>query len=636
MFSSCRKHQRTQGHIQATDLFDKKRADGLLPELEPITNLVVKEEMMMEGSETRSEDSLPAMDSSSSSVHEEEAVLDATKSSPKRKQSHPQQMKGDEEEQENIQPREELLLSNMEYNTATRRYDCRQCDFSSVEHSVTRDHVDQDHMRETAELQCKECMITFTKPFNLKIHNRKHETSSQFLPCEFCEQVFKVPNKLIKHMEGVHAVCPACGEKNQDKAELLEHMEKVHNEVRRGFHVNIQHLSNISSLLPAKHRFDIDSRHAKMRKLDTLAEYIRAKQLQNAHGTNAVNGNDKAPPSPLQEPPVFRKKNDLTILRNQMKEEQLRHHYAKPGIESLVSQLNNRTHGPSPIAMSENNNILSSLSKMSAHPSSLGKMQSEQPTFISKIQDHPSAIAKMSEHSDREFYQQTDVPEHEELTPPCSPPPSDARYTSNVILINNNPTACPPDDANETGLDLTLKKERHDETAAEAGAAKSEGRSEEYFPGRVITPTFPYIVPSLPFLSRMPIPPLQHPNNSFTEHLFKLASISRPPSHPAAPQDLSKPAANPSPSPVPTTSSHHNNVLSAMLAHRPPVPTSVFPVFGGTIPASMFPQHPLPLRVEENASSPVTSIGNYLQCHFPAFDCVPLPLQHHRHSSSVQ
>merc|ERR1711860_337011 len=104
------------------------------------------------------------------------------------------------------------------------------------------EHVREEHLNERCEekLKCKECQITFSKEFNLKIHNRKHATSSQFLPCDFCEQVFKVPNKLIKHMEGVHSVCPTCGDRQDDKASLLRHQEDVHNEQKmRGFHSNL-------------------------------------------------------------------------------------------------------------------------------------------------------------------------------------------------------------------------------------------------------------------------------------------------------------------------------------------------------------------------------------------------------------
>ncbi len=166
-------------------------------------------------------------------------------------------------------------------------------------------------------------------------------------------------------------------------------------------------------------------------------------------------------------------------------------------------------------------------------------------------------------------------------------------------------------------------------TAAAVTAAEDFYRSR---PAALIAASqFPYIVPSLPFLSRMPMSPLQqHTTNtssSFTEHLFKLASISRPmqvvhaaaaanPSAAAA-QDLSAPLgvalSSPSPSGGPPPPSHHpHTVLSAMLGHhhRPvPVPGSVFPVFGSSLPTSMFPQHPLPPRSEERPSSPITSTG---------------------------
>ena len=592
-----RKHQRTQGHIQASELFEKKRAEGLVGDMEPLLH---KEEML-EGSETRSEDSSPLVGSSSSSVNEDESAhgMDISKSSPKRKQMHPMKMEDgemeeEEEEYEQLSPREESIRSNIEYNTMSHTYDCRQCVFSSVDHAATREHVTQDHLRESAELQCKECLITFTKPFNLQIHNRKHETNSQFLPCDYCEQVFKVPNKLIKHMEGVHCVCPSCGVRCEDKSSLVNHMEQVHNEVRRGIHINIQHLSNLSALLPVKHRFDIDSRHAKMRKLDTLTEHIRAKQLLNSNGNHFMNGNEKPLPPPSE--PVFRKKNDLNLLREK---EDLAVYTSRTGLDSLVTQLN-RVH--SPLVKSENNNILSSLSKMSTDPR-LYHQHRQQPEL---------------------------PPQHDELTPPCSPPPSDARITSNVILINNNPT-CESEDSNEVGLDLTLKKERREEREdieerearddrddrdgrADSAERHPEERSEEYFRGRIITPSFPYIVPSLPFL-RMPLAPVQPQNNSFTEHLFKLASISRPPSS-NTPQDLSKPAVHVNPPPPPPG----HNVISAMLAHRPPVPTSVFPVFGGPIPASMFPQHPLPPRTDESNGS-ISSLGRqHISSSQPGFN----------------
>ena len=435
-------------------------------------------------------------------------------------------------------------------------------------------------------------MVTFTKPFNLKIHIRKHETSSQFLPCEYCEQVFKVPNKLIKHMEGVHNVCPTCGDKNTDKAALQDHMEKVHNESKQrgsgGVHSNLQHLSNLTSLFPARPRADMEERHAKMRKLDSLAEHIRAKQLQNASqtGTNVINGNDKCPPSLI--PPE--------IVINRRKSEMRPDHFPfpRPGLESLVNQLN-KIQGQS--LKSENNNILSSLSK--------------------PLTEYQSSAALRSHE-----YQTSD-----HSSPPVSPPHSspDTAFTkiapnSSFVLNNNSSISEHSESDNKNGLDLRIKKEnKSDENEVSTTADTADRPDADAFKPRQMIPTsFPYIVPTLPFLTagRMPPPP-----SSFTEHLFKLASITRPPVTGLA-QDLSKSVAAP----------HQASVLSAMLGHAaagaqcraaaatPPVP-SVFPVFPGGIPASMFPQHPLPPPGEERSSSPA-SIGEIF-INFATRHCAP-------------
>ena len=467
-----------------------------------------------------------------------------------------------------LNPRDAQINLNIEFNSQTHGYDCRQCDFSTHEHAVMKDHVLRDHLREKADLQCKECMVTFTKPFNLKIHIRKHETSSQFLPCEYCEQVFKVPNKLIKHMEGVHNVCPTCGEKNSDKASLQEHMEKVHNETKKGVHANLQHLSSLTSLFPAKQRvaMDLDNRHAKMRKLDSLAEHIRAKQLQNATGTNVINGNDK--PCSVLPPEMIlkRPKSDISTVQTLLgKRPDYPFPYVRPGLESLVNQLS-KINGQ-PLIKSENNNILSSLTKMTEF-----QHGAPPPRYASE-------------------------PVHAPVTPPVSPPHStpDSSFrivSNNTFVLNNNPVSEESEDSNETGLDLTVKKEpKSDENEVSTTADTQQEAEPPFKPSHLIPTSFPIpLVPTLPFLTNR-----IHHNNSFTEQLFKLASISRPPASLSAQPELPKP---------PTTSlANHPNVLSAMLGHNAPVP-SVFPVFPGGIPASMFPQHPLPPPGEERSHSP--------------------------------
>ena len=579
------KHQRTQGHIQATELYEKRKAEGLISGEEG-----KKEELVSggsSGSSPRSEDSRQGGDSSSGPEEEtgRMEVVSSAGTSPQHKTS-PMQFSppaGNEANERQLS-RDQQICMNIEYNNITHGYECRQCDFGTHDHAMMKEHVATDHLREKADLQCKECMVTFTKPFNLKIHIRKHETSSQFLPCEYCEQVFKVPNKLIKHMEGVHSVCPTCGEKNADKAGLLEHLEMAHGEPRRNPSA-LGHLGGMAKPRGVSPHNEMDNRHAKMRKLDSLADHIRAKQLQAATvGTNHINGNTDKPGHALALD--RRRKSEMPGMPG-ARQGPLTPLF-RPGLEHLVTQLNkmhDKMNGQ-PMIKSENNNILSSLSKMSEFP------QHWRP--------HSLERATPPHHQIRPA----------DLTPPVSPPPTE-HSASGPVLINNNqepsdeePEYC----SDEKGLDLTVKREPKVEEEADQPAARppTGDREEAYRPGPVTTSqpilphSFPYMVPNLPFLSRMPLAPIPHHNASFTEHLFKLASISRPPSMPppSAPQDLSKPP------------SHPGTVLSAMLGHhRPPGPPGAqAPVFPGfpsglqPLPASMFPQHPLPPGLPRDTS----------------------------------
>lgn len=628
------KHQRTQGHIQATELYEKRKAEDMLQIKGEVAGGVMsigtgtKELEVDSQSETRSEDSLPPADSSTPGSaspmggdlgEEIKNVTELFKSSPKRKQGHPQyspqQYREDSESPDQPSSGEAQVSLNIEYNSLTHGYDCRQCDFSSHDHSLMKEHVQADHLRLVADLQCKECMVTFTKPFNLKIHLRKHQTSSQFLPCEYCEQVFKVPNKLIKHMEGVHCVCPTCGEKNSDKVGLQEHMEQSHNEPKKitllGGQLPVSPTSHIVGQLKVRpagqlqqQGQDMDNRHAKMRKLDSLAEHIRAKQMQLATthtATNLVNGNtDK--PNPLPQFVARRRKSEMPAVRALLDKRPL-DQFFRPGLENLVNQLNRMNNQPA-MLKSENNNILSSLSKMTEFPRHFPQYPSSDREDLSPHHHQPAPHPAPA------------------LTPPVSPPHSTADSSLTMItkrenfesMINNNQAIDSKDDSYETGLDLTVKKEpksNENEVTTTASQGEPPPAEEQLYHGHhLIAPSFPYNLPTLPFLTRMPLAPLPHHNPSFTEHLFKLATISRPQTLPTQPspnqaQDLTKQ----------NVVSTHRTVLSAMLGgptqpaapvsgSRIPVQGPVFPVFPGGIPASMFPQHPLPQSAEERPLSP--------------------------------
>ena len=212
-------------------------------------------------------------------------------------------------------------------------------------------------------------------------------------------------------------------------------MEKIHNEPKKGIHANLQHLSNLTSLLPCKPRTDVDNRHAKMRKLDSLAEHIRAKQLQNANGTNVINGNDK-PASPIDSQLVVRRrKSDMPAVRALLDKRPEHFPLFRPGLESLVNQLNKMNSQP--VIKSENNNILSSLSKMTEFPHQF-------PRYPAEHEPQQNSDAHIARHPS-------------DLTPPVSPPHSaDSSFTritpqNSFVGLNNNPATDDSEDSNETG-----------------------------------------------------------------------------------------------------------------------------------------------------------------------------------------
>ena len=641
------KHQKTQGHIQATEIYEKKKREGL------VTN---EDTALSSGSSSGKgsgspginlrPDSVKSVDSngssalslvgadstisptslgSSSNLHDSSGFspLSSTsgfhvrpKSSPKRKQAKPSQLLVSENNNEDLrdvhqseaelqepadsassasagtteQPdcrvstSDDKLNAFIDYNDVSHGYDCNQCTFASHDLSLMKDHVRDEHMAIEREdkLKCRECQITFSKEFNLRIHNRKHATSSQFLPCDFCEQVFKVPNKLIKHMEAVHSVCPTCGDRQEDKASLLRHLEDVHDEVgssRKGFHANLLQFS------PLMNTMSLENRMAKKRKVDSLAEVIRQKQemkskesISPTAGSAATEESTAAseagsgtassanPTSVIQLPHKHRRKISRSPDSRQ----------PQTSITDAISAslLNLQPQPLSKISpellhhkRSENNNVLSSLHANLKHmlPPSI------------KLPTKPVAG----------------------LTPPSSPPPpgSQIRGEVSVTIVGAQPSEDENSDneAENAGLDLSITKRRSSESEQEVTTTNRTHithvtpASDFYSRLALAPPPHPHPPPPphpphhslpapphhLPFPFLPPIPPGADP--SLAEHLLKLASLQQRVGG-VMPPDLPKP---------PTSSPY--TVLSAMLGHHPPPPTphhypTVFPGMPSVFP----------------------------------------------------
>lgn len=285
------KHQKTQGHIQATEIYEKKKREGLL--LSPSNQSESGHDSSSNSSISNGKSplNLPLRPDSVNSNSGLSLLADSSmtllnkSSSPKRKQAKPSQLlvsDNNNDQEDLVSTSDDKLNAFIDYNDLNHGYDCNQCTFASHDLSTIKDHVRDEHLALEGEekLKCRECQITFSKEFNLRIHNRKHETSSQFLPCDYCEQVFKVPNKLIKHMEAVHSVCPTCGEKQEDKASLVRHLDEAHDQRPKvGFHANLMQFTPLMSHLSSP-TISLENRMAKKRKVDSLAEVIRQKQEQ--------------------------------------------------------------------------------------------------------------------------------------------------------------------------------------------------------------------------------------------------------------------------------------------------------------------------------------------------------------------
>ena len=695
------KHQKTQGHLQATDVFEKKKRDGLIsPDTPVVEAMITKKHGDEERESIKSEDSLSASNSSLTSNNglgphsnlrsptptTAESVQYATpsstitslvrngaddenspsptissrsdsrcKSSPRRKQYRPQHhlaqqdesgADGDDDEAGEEEDEEELDVVTMaeadtsddavrafiDYNDTTHGYDCRQCAFASHDLSIIKDHVKDEHMTIREEkFRCQECQISFSKEFNLRIHNRKHETSSQFLPCDHCEQVFKVPNKLIKHMEGVHSVCPTCGEKQEDKATLIRHLEDAHNENRsKGFHTNLMqftpltHLTSPTSLKSVENASE--NRAEKRRKVDSLAETILQKK-QSSMLTNVMNGNETK--SSFGSYPFGndisshlhkrRKMGSLSPIRRNRENSGLPTLPLHPslmhlqpelprhpeGINALVNHLTSKMN-PSPYQKNENNNVLSMA------PNSL-----KLPPTIRLPTQPVSGLTPPSSPSPRSTNEMNGHHIHQ---------PGRIRGEVSVTIVHNqngqHSDDSGEDDSEEPGcLDLSIGKRRRDSSQDEEDhhinttgnilPPSREQLAELYsrLPfgaggiqgGNSTFPPFP-----LPLIGGVIPPPPPGTDPALTEHILKLtAGLQRPQlsnlptrnlQHPLPPPPLSQAPGAVVPSlPLGTSgiappqgaqpsslSSPYTNVLSAMLGHVPV--GSLQPAFPGLLP----------------------------------------------------
>ena len=656
------KHQKTQGHLQATEIWEKKRRDGLInddedddvisdaaaaaaaPKRGPHPRSNVDKDDKSNDSMSNSGNSSVYSENPSNVHHGMSSPMSSTtlnsnagvggrsrhKSSPKRKILMPQQVvqteddENDEDDEDcvdddDIRARssspirrapadtsDDKVLSLIEYNDVTHGYDCSQCDFASHDLSLIKDHARDEHMSSSEDrLRCQACQMTFSKEFNLRIHIRKHETGSQFLPCDHCEQVFKVPNKLIKHMEAVHCICPTCGDRQDDKASLVRHLENSHGEQRisRGFHTNLLQFTPLAQLTakpptstPNPSPYSLENRAAKMRKVDTLAETIRQKKQQLTNNnlvSNVCNGNSKLPPSMT---PPRKRKLDIPMLSSGKT-------FSTPQKSPTELIANMLQLQPQPLSQLQG-------SKMSPIPADLlGRSENNNVLSMGGLKLPPSISLPTRPVAG--------------MTPPSSPTPPPYRHQQDlgrihgevsvtIVRHNDDDSGAGDEDTDaeeNTGLDLSIGKSRRNEDHEVTSSAPPH----DLYSRLPFAAGHPF--QGFPFFGGLPLPPPVPTSveKSIAEQLLKLTTavsgLPRPPvtvpSIQSVIPSIQAPELPQKSSPPGSSLSSHYSVLSAMLGHAP-----YQPAFPGLLPSTPVPQPASHVSSKDSDSSP-PNLGNW-------------------------
>uniref|UniRef100_A0A0K2UH38 C2H2-type domain-containing protein n=1 Tax=Lepeophtheirus salmonis TaxID=72036 RepID=A0A0K2UH38_LEPSM len=589
------KHQKTQGHLQASELKEKNRLLECPPNNNNNNNKNSgtphgEEESGSAGEEgecnissssstTTSSVGNSLADDSSIPPPDSSTSQQLKRSSPKRKQLRPRRTPDESSSSTPVRRRrnssstssstlkcdESILLENkirsfVHYNESSHGYECQECSFSSHELSTLKGHVRGIHLRwdEEDSLKCRDCVISFPREFNLRIHNKKHENESGALHCDVCDAIFKVPHFLLKHMEDDHLACPSCGCIQDDKDSLLRHsrdcledscyyeddeeeMEEdlisVMDEDDSGVGVgNESILPSPSPLTSTPNIISKENRDAKKRKVDSLAESIRLKQeLQRNNNNNVQKGSKR----PFLSPIPGRTKTDMSNIR------------------ALLSR------PPDP------------------------------PSGLNALMNH--ITSKISPNNYHHLHENNNHLKPGGLSPPASPPPPNTTTISgsmSVKLVKGPPNHSHHHHHHEDhnmGLDLTVgRRHRHDSLEEDHHHPKlSVGFSNNSFRsavGRSFPPSHPSFPPHLNSFSFFGLPP-PGADPAFAENLLKLAAgLPAAPLHPPLhrPQDLKLP------SPSSSSSLPNSYIISAALGS-----SSLPTVFPG-LPPTLIPTRPHP------------------------------------------
>ncbi|KAL4711047.1 hypothetical protein ACJJTC_015223 [Scirpophaga incertulas] len=116
-------------------------------------------------------------------------------------------------------------LKRFHHSQSTRRYACGVCGKRCANSAAVRTHMIK-HIQK--KFPCDACPSTFSSPYTLKQHKKKHSGSPPTFPCITCGTAYTSRKNLLAHHRNVHqkerVSCPKCGTVCNSKRALTTHL----------------------------------------------------------------------------------------------------------------------------------------------------------------------------------------------------------------------------------------------------------------------------------------------------------------------------------------------------------------------------------------------------------------------------
>ena len=120
-------------------------------------------------------------------------------------------------------------LKLVEKGNESTLYRCNECEYSTSNPRWLTKHTLKH--RNAKSLVCKECKVTFSDKWSLKLHSAKHSSNQKIFACQYCNLKFVSQSRLSEHCQNAHPqsriwCCKECNQKFTTNRRLLMHYKR--------------------------------------------------------------------------------------------------------------------------------------------------------------------------------------------------------------------------------------------------------------------------------------------------------------------------------------------------------------------------------------------------------------------------